>query len=178
LALRAARRAGPGPRGSGAGADWPGARLRGGRFLFARGLHAGDLGEIRALVSDTSGAFAARPMADFVFGLALAERIGIPAELHHHWCGIQIEGLAKHIGQVAAVGIWHALDLVAVHDDAGRIAATLMDVAQLDTFTMHQRRLMRLAQAVDSYRVAFLGLKKERTENSRPDHYSFVGTQE
>lgn len=36
----------------------------------------------------------------------------------------------------------------------------------------------QLAYAVDSYRNAFLGLKKKRTENSWPDHHSFVGTQE
>src|SRR5665213_2436851 len=83
-------------------------------------------------------------MTDLVFGLAFTERIAVAAKLDHDRRRVQIEGLAENIGQITGVAIWYPFPLVAMHDDARRIAASLMDVAQLDTPPVHHGRLMRL----------------------------------
>src|SRR5580765_8856108 len=54
----------------------------------------------------------------------------------------QIEGLAEHVRQVACVGRGHRGGLVAVDDDAGRIAPALVRVAQLDAPPANQGRLV------------------------------------
>src|SRR5580658_10580451 len=69
-------------------------------------------------------------------------RIGVGAVLDGHRCCKQVIGLAKHVGQIARVGIGNRRRLIAMDHDARRIAAALVRVAQLDAPPAHQRRLV------------------------------------
>src|ERR1700719_151786 len=76
-------------------------------------------------------------------GIALAgERVLLAPEGHPDRSTHQIEGFAIDIDQVAPVGIRHMIGLVAVDDHDGRIAATLMRVAEFDAAPADQRGLV------------------------------------
>ena len=65
--------------------------------------------------------------------IALAlERIFVGAKLDPDRRTFELEVLAEHVAQVALVGIWNVLYLIAMNDDDRRIAAALMCIAELD----------------------------------------------
>lgn len=61
-------------------------------------------------------------------------------EDHSYGCSLQAKYLAKAIGQIAPVGIGKSFRLIAVNDDYGRIASSLMRMTQLDAAAANQWR--------------------------------------
>src|SRR5882757_1016144 len=75
-------------------------------------------------------------------GLEPVVGVGVRAEVHGDRRRVQVEGVAIHVGEIAPVGIRHRYRLIAVNDDARRVATALVSVAQLDPPALHQRRLV------------------------------------
>src|SRR2546422_9335478 len=73
-------------------------------------------------------------------------RVGVPAgaELDAHRRSGKLESVAEESFEVALVGIGHAIERVAVDDDARRIDAALVRVAQLGAHQAGLRRRLAL----------------------------------
>src|SRR5436190_22239465 len=73
-------------------------------------------------------------------------RVGVPAgaELDAHRRSGKLEGVAEESFEVALVGIGHAIERIAVDDDARRIDAPLVRVAQLGAHQAGLRRRLTL----------------------------------
>src|SRR5438093_11004164 len=82
-------------------------------------------------------------------------RVGVPAgaELDAHRRSGKLEGMAEESFEVALVGIGHAIERVAVDDDARRIDAPLVRVPQLGA---HQAGLLRRLKIDRTYYVSSL----------------------
>ena len=77
------------------------------------------------------------PGEDFLFAF-----VGVFAlhEFDHHRRAFQLEGLAKHIGQIALIGFRHGRHLVAVDHHARRVLAALVGKLEFDTAAVINRR--------------------------------------
>src|SRR5690606_10968048 len=91
---------------------------------------------------DHSAPLAALPCSEPV--APVLEWILIRSELDAHGRALEPEMLPEDIAQIATIRIGHVLDLIAVHDDDGRIASALMCVTQLDAPAAHERRRVAL----------------------------------
>src|SRR5215468_10501799 len=68
--------------------------------------------------------------------------VGVRAVFDEYRRGKQVVCLAEHVGEITCIGLGHGGCLVAMDDDARRVAAALVRITQLDPSPAHQWRLV------------------------------------